>query len=149
MPTKKSKLTSGELFIRAAIAAALGMGLTLLLSALGAFLISNGTLGERVALPVVLLSVFIGCYCSSLNLERYARIGILPGIFITASCFLLLLLVLSALSQQKLLGPNSGYVASIALIGALAGQVTNLVKSNKSYINKSKRKRLITKRNHI
>ncbi|MBQ2896310.1 MAG: hypothetical protein IJE26_06330, partial [Oscillospiraceae bacterium] len=99
MPTKKSKLTSGELFIRAAIAAALGMGLTLLLSALGAFLISNGTLGERVALPVVLLSVFIGCYSSSLNLERYARIGILPGIFITASCFLLLLLVLSALSQ--------------------------------------------------
>ena len=144
MPKKlRKKKTVQESFIHAVIAASLGMGLTLLLLCLSAALILGGHVREERVDLCILLSVFLGCTLAA-AVWRQKQPGIIPGILITTVSFMALV-ILSALGEKEsMLGPLFIPTLLAALAGSITGMVTNLVKSNKSYIIKSNRKRSIT-----
>ena len=145
MPKKlRKKKTVQESFIHAVIAASLGMGLTLLLLCLSAALILGGHVREERVDLCILLSVFLGCTLAA-AVWRQKQPGIIPGILITTVSFMALVILLSALGEKEsMLGPLFIPTLLAALAGSITGMVTNLVKSNKSYIIKSNRKRSIT-----
>lgn len=145
MPKKQRKKKSvQESFIHAVIAASLGMGLTLLLLGLSAALILGGHIREEAGELCILLSVFLGCMLAAM-VWRKNQPGVIPGILITTTSFMALVILLSALGEREsILGSLFIPTLLAALTGSTTGMVTKLVKSNKSYIIKSKQKHSIT-----
>ena len=139
---KKQK--SGRLLLRVVVTSALGAGLMLILTILAAWLILNNTVGEKAAHTLSLTAVFLGGMLSS-ALNHHSFPGAIPRICVSALGYWLLLLPLMFLGGSKAMNNILDWKVMVCVLsGSFAGLVTNLVKSNKSYINKSTRKRMIT-----
>ncbi|MBE6968573.1 MAG: hypothetical protein E7442_00410 [Ruminococcaceae bacterium] len=144
MPTKHKKRHFTEPLIHTAVAAVLGMGLTFILMLLGAWIILRGSVEEGGMKVWLFISVFCGSLCSS-ALTRNSFRGLVPGILASAVAYIMLLLLLSFSGQSSSIKDTLSMTMLVVIcFGSAAGKVTILVKSNKSYIIKSKRKRAIT-----
>ena len=144
MPSKHKSRSITVPLARAAAAAAWGVGFTLLLMALGAWLILRGQTGESGMKACLLAAVFCGCALTSI-LNRSVIQALLPALVLSVGGYMLLLFMMSAAGMgDGLYGVFNLTTVGMAVLGGTVGMVTNLVKSNKSYINKSKRKRSIT-----
>ena len=144
MSVKRTQQKAGYVLSRVAAASALGVALTLGLMALGAWLILAGKIGESAMNLWLLFSVFLGSALTAAIYGSRGR-GFIPCAFLSVGGYLVFLLALALPGAEK--GEMTMVnVKNMAIIpaGCLVGMVTNLVKSNKSYINKSKRKRRIT-----
>lgn len=143
MPTKHIKRRSNGALVQVIISAVAGMAIVLLLASLGALLMLKGALGEKHAKALLLFAIFIGCALASAMNGKVIK-SIIPKVLTTSGSFILLLILLTAAVQQgNIIGPLFPAFAATAVAGSTTGIVTNLVKSNKSYIIKSKRKRMI------
>lgn len=149
MPTKNRKNKESELLIQTVVAAALGMGLTLLFTALCAAGIAAGWIQGGAERTCLFLAILFGSCVSGCYLKRRVKMGIFPLLIITVAAYMALLILLTALKEKgEILGPQLLLYGCVTLIGSTIGMVTNFSKSNKSYINKTKRKRRITISNH-
>lgn len=142
--SKMKRHKAHAIMIRAAVAALTGGAFMILTILFTAWVTLKGTVGERGMGAWLLGAVFFGSLLTS-ALNRFTVLGAVPRILLSAGSFMLLLVILSVPGSDNLTSPLLSWkIAVAALAGSMAGMVTNLVKSNKSYINKSKRKRRIT-----
>lgn len=143
MSSKQNKHKAMSLS-RVALAAIGGMGLTLLLTIVCSLLILNGYWDVERSDMLLLVSIFMGALLSG-RIIGHSSLGAIPQVLLSCISYLFLLLLIAALREQRM--PESSflfYISVSALLGSTSGIVTKLVKSNKSYINKSKRKHMIT-----
>lgn len=143
MSSKHVKRRRAAPYTMITIAAFAGLGLTLLLTMASSFLILKGYVHARNTDLILLAAVFFGSALTGV-INGKVPMGLIPQILIASASYLTPFLLIAAAWQQ---GLGSGFwlpVSLLAILGSICGIVTNLVKSNKSYINKSKRKRAIT-----
>jgi len=144
MSGKRRPKKIGSLIIRTAAASALGLMLTLLIAALSAWCALKNAAGERGLAVWLMTAVFIGSMFTSV-MNHSSIAGAVPRVLISTFGFCALLMLISLFLSNGGIQPLLNCkIMSAALLGSITGLVTNLVKSNKSYINKSKRKRSIT-----
>jgi len=143
MPAKRKQKRYRDMIVCLAITSAAGAALMMLVLICGAWYMLNTT-GGRGGEIWVLTAVFLGSMLSSI-LNHDNITGVIPRLLLSSGAYVFLLILLSLFNTQTSGLPTLDVKSAVAVLsGSGLGLVTNLVKSNKSYINKSKRKRAIT-----
>jgi len=141
MPLSQKKRHGYGSYIRIVAAAGAGVGLTLLLLLGFSVMIISGNVDESRIRIGLLASVFFGSVLTA-TLHSKCIAGILPHFFISWLSYMLILACCAFLGgKREIVGDYVLQTTITAGLGDISAVVTNLVKSNKSYINKSKRKR--------
>ena len=149
MSKKRKHRNMGRQLTRLMLTSALGVGLTMILIMVGAWMVLQGKTGESGMSIGLQTAVVLGSMMTSI-LNHSSISGAVPRVLISSVGFMFMLLLLTfLLGQHSTVLIFPWRIVAASALGSIMGMVTNLVKSNKSYINKSKRKRSITFSYHI